>query len=104
VVTDVAGNTTEVAERIVTVASRVEIDEIRTVHATFWAWATPSLRDPIQQMIDDGRINSLQLDLKDEGGHVGYDSQVELAQQVGADIGPLDLEQTVADLHDRGSR
>jgi hypothetical protein len=101
-VTDVAGNTTEVAERIVTVASRVEIDEIRTVHATFWAWATPSLRDPIQQMIDDGRINSLQLDLKDEGGHVGYDSQVELAQQAGAAIGPLDLEQTVADLHDQG--
>jgi hypothetical protein len=101
-VTDVAGNTTEMAERIVTVASRVEIDEIRTVHATFWAWATPSLRDPIQQMIDDGRINSLQLDLKDEGGHVGYDSQVELAQEVGAAIGPLDLEQTVADLHDQG--
>jgi hypothetical protein len=101
-VTDVAGNTTEVAERIVTVASRVDIDEIRTVHATFWAWATPSLRDPIQQMIDDGRINSLQLDLKDEGGHIGYESQVELAQQVGADIGPLDLEQTVADLHDQG--
>jgi hypothetical protein len=101
-VTDVAGNTTEMAERIVTVASRVEIYEIRTVHATFWAWATPSLRDPIQQMIDDGRINSLQLDLKDEGGHVGYDSQVELAQEVGAAIGPLDLEQTVADLHDQG--
>jgi hypothetical protein len=101
-VTDVAGNTTEVAERIVTVASRVRVDEIRTVHATFWAWATPSLRDPIQQMIDDGRINALQLDLKDEGGHVGYDSQVELAQQVGAAIGPLDLEQTVADLHEQG--
>jgi hypothetical protein len=102
VVTDVAGNTTEAAERISTVASRVEVDEIRTVHATFWAWATPSLREPIVQMIDEGRINALQLDLKDEGGHLGYPSEVSLAQQIGADIGPLDLEEAVAELHERG--
>jgi hypothetical protein len=100
-VTDVAGNTTEVTDSIVFVASRVEVEEVRTVHATFWAWATPSLREPIVQMIEDGRINSLQLDLKDEGGHIGYESQVPLANEIGADIGPLDLEQTVADLHDR---
>ena len=101
-VTDVAGNTTEVVEPIARVASRVEVDEIRTVHATFWAWATPSLREPIVQMIEDGQINAVQLDLKDEGGHLGYDSEVALAQEVGAAIGPLDLEQAVADLHDRG--
>ena len=100
-VTDVAGNTTEVVETFAVVASRVEVDEIRTVHATFWAWATPSLREPILEMIDDGRINALQLDLKDEGGHIGYDSEVELARQIGAGIGPLDLEQAVADLHER---
>jgi hypothetical protein len=101
VVTDVAGNTTELTEPVVRVASRVHVDEVRTVHATFWAWATPSLREPILQMIDDGRINALQLDLKDEGGHLGYTSEVPLAGEIGADIGPLDLEQTVADLHDR---
>ena len=101
VLTDVAGNTTEVVETFAVVASRVEVDEIRTVHATFWAWATPSLREPILEMIDDGRINALQLDLKDEGGHIGYDSEVELAQRIGAGIGPLDLEQAVADLHER---
>lgn len=101
-VTDVAGNTAEVTERVVVVASRVEIDQIRTVHATFWAWATPSLREPIEQMITDGRINSLQLDLKDEGGQIGYSSKVPLAGEIGADIGPLDLEEAVADLHDRG--
>ncbi|TVR31573.1 MAG: hypothetical protein EA388_13340 [Nitriliruptor sp.] len=100
-VTDVAGNTTELTESFAVVASRVEIDEVRTVHATFWAWATPSLREPIIEMIDDGRINSVQLDLKDEGGHIGYASEVPLAQEIGADIGPLDLEQAVADLHDR---
>jgi hypothetical protein len=101
-VTDVAGNTTELTGAIAVVASRVEVDEVRTVHATFWAWATPSLREPIVQMIEDGRINSLQLDLKDEGGHLGYPSEVALAQQIGADIGPLDLEEAVAGLHERG--
>jgi len=101
VVTDVAGNTTEVTEPVLRVASRVHVDEIRTVHATFWAWATPSLREPIVQMLDDGKINSLQLDLKDEGGHLGYASEVPLASEIGADIGPLDLEQAVADLHER---
>jgi hypothetical protein len=100
-VTDVAGNTLEVTEPVVRVASRVHVDEVRTVHATFWAWATPSLREPIVEMIDDGRINALQLDLKDEGGHLGYASEVPLASEIGADIGPLDLEQTVADLHER---
>jgi hypothetical protein len=86
----------------VVVASRVEVDEIRAVHATFWAWATPELRDPIVQMIDDGKINAVQLDLKDEGGHVGYPSQVPLAEEIGAAIGPLDLEAAVAELHERG--
>ncbi len=100
-VTDVAGNTTELTESFAVVASRVEVDEVRTVHATFWAWATPSLREPIIEMIDDGRINAVQLDLKDEGGQIGYPSEVPLAQEIGADIGPLDLEQAVADLHDR---
>jgi hypothetical protein len=101
VVTDRAGNTTELAEVIAHVPSRVEIDEIRTVHATFWAWATADLREPIVGMIEDGRINALQLDLKDEGGHIGYESEVPLAREVGAAIGPLDLEETVADLHER---
>ena len=101
VVTDVAGNTTEFTEEFAVVASRVEVDQIRTVHAASWAWANPSLREPILGMIDDGRINAVQLDLKDEGGHIGYDSEVPLAQEVGAVIGPLDLEQAVANLHDR---
>jgi hypothetical protein len=102
VVTDTAGNTTEVDAPIAIVASRVEIDEVRAVHATFWAWATPSLRDPIVQLIDDGKINAVQLDLKDEGGHLGYASEVPLAQEIGADIGPLDLEAAVAELHELG--
>ena len=96
---DRAGNTAEHAQAFARVPSRVELDEYRAVHATFWAWATAELREPMLEMLDEGRINAVQLDLKDEGGHIGYDSEVALANDIGADIGPLDLEQAVANLH-----
>ena len=99
---DRAGNSAEHVQTLARVPSRVELDEYRAVHATFWAWATAELREPMLEMLDEGRINAIQLDLKDEGGHVGYDSEVELANEIGADIGPLDLQQAVADLHEQG--
>jgi len=100
---DRAGNTTEHTQAVGRVPSRVTLDEYRGVHATFWAWATADLREPMLEMLDEGRINAIQLDLKDEGGHIGYDTEVELAQEMGADIGPIDLEQAVADLHAEGA-
>ena len=100
---DRAGNTTEHTQAVGRVPSRVTLDEYRGVHATFWAWATAELREPMLEMLDEGRINAIQLDLKDEGGHIGYDTEVELAQEMGADIGPIDLEQAVADLHAEGA-
>lgn len=101
-VTDVAGNTIEVQHTLAVVASRVETDEIRAVHAAWWAWSNPDLRGSILQMLEDGKINAVQIDLKDEGGHLGYVSEVELASEMDAVKGPLDLEQVVADLHAAG--
>lgn len=74
------------------------------VHATGWTWATPSLKDPILDMIDDGLINTVELDLKDEGGEVWYDTEVELAHEIGAVTELWDLEEEVEELHDRGVR
>ena len=102
VAVDRAGNTTEHVQTLARVPSRVELEEYRAVHATFWAWATAELREPMLEMLDEGRINAIQLDLKDEGGHIGYESEVALANEIGADIGPLDLQQAVADLHAEG--
>lgn len=101
-VTDVAGNSIEVEHTLAVVASRVETDEIRAVHAAWWAWNNPDLRGAILQMLEDGKINAVQIDLKDEGGHLGYVSEVELANEIDAVKGSLDLEQTVADLHAEG--
>ncbi|MDQ3680600.1 MAG: putative glycoside hydrolase [Actinomycetota bacterium] len=76
----------------------------RAVHVTASAWAAPSLRDPVLALIDSGRIDTVQLDLKDESGVVGYESQVPLARVIGASKGIYDLRQAVTDLHGRKAR
>jgi hypothetical protein len=102
--TDAAGNSSDEALSLVTIPSRVEVDEIRSVHVSFCAWATPSLRDPVLELIEDGLITAVQLDLKDETGYVGHDTEVEMATRVGADNPHcrVDLEEAVATLHDLG--
>jgi hypothetical protein len=101
---DAAGNRTADAVALVAVPSRAVVDEVRAVHVSFCAWATPSLRDPILQKIEDGVINAVQLDIKDETGTIGPDTEVEMAARVGADQPPcrVDLPAAVEQLHELG--
>jgi hypothetical protein len=99
VATDAAGNATTQSVRI-----PVELPEIRGVHMTAVSWQADTLREPVLQMIEEGRINTVELDLKDEGGLVGYDSQVPLAREIGAVEPYYDLEEVVQQLHDKGVR
>jgi hypothetical protein len=55
-------------------------------------------------MVDAHQVDAVELDLKDEGGVVGYDSKVPLAQQIGAVQTSYDLGQAVATLHAKGVR
>lgn len=98
--TDPLGNRRE--ERFVVPVARARPDAVRSVHVTAYAWVTPSLREPIVDMIKAGKINSVELDLKDESGDIGYDSQIPLAREIGAAKGIYDLEETIAELHDLG--
>ncbi|WP_317493444.1 putative glycoside hydrolase [Haloechinothrix sp. LS1_15] len=99
---DPAGNTTRETVEVTVVPPRVEVDEVRGVHVTPHAWATPTFRDRILGMAEAGQINTVQLDLKDEDGKVGYDSDVPLAQRSGAATGVYDLTEAVTELHSRG--
>jgi len=74
------------------------------VHVTAAAWGFEPIRREILGLIDAGLISAVQLDLKDEGGIVGYDSQVPLAAQVGAVRPEYRLKETVAELERRGVR
>jgi hypothetical protein len=77
---------------------------VRGVHMSAISWRTKSLRDDVFAMIDSGAINTVELDLKDEGGEVGYDSSLPLARRIGAAKDYYDLRNAVTELHDRGVR
>lgn len=80
---DAAGNSAR-SRITVAVAPRRPPRPVRSVHVSALAWATPSLRQPIIAMIDRGLVTSVELDLKDESGVVGYDARVPLARRIGA--------------------
>jgi hypothetical protein len=97
--TDKAGN-----EKTARVAVPTIQPHTRAVHMSALAWVTPALRDPVLAMLEEGRINAIQLDVKDEGGEVGYQSKVPEAHAVGAVKDRFVLKDAVDDIHNRGGR
>jgi hypothetical protein len=97
--TDRAGNRTTAS-----VVVPVTYPGLRGVHVTAAAWSHEPLRNGVLQLIDQGRIDTVVLDLKDDTGIVGYDSQVGRAHEIGAVIQHYDLDAAVATIEDRGAR
>ena len=56
----------------ITVVPRQPSEPVRAVHMSADAWASSQLRNGVMQMIDEGRINAVELDLKDESGIIGW--------------------------------
>lgn len=102
--TDAVGNVATVETATAWVPSRSEVEQINALHMSIWGWSSDQLREPVLRMAEEGRINTVQLDLKDEGGHVAYDTDVDLAREIGANLDAWDLEEAVAELHARGVR
>jgi len=74
----------------------------RGVHMSAISWSTDHLREGVLDMIDRGVINTVELDIKDEGGEVGWDTNVALAHEIGAVKNHYDLEEAVRVLKERG--
>ena len=55
-------------------------------------------------MVDAGKVSAVELDIKDEGGIVGYDSDVEMAKKIGAVRQEYYLEDAIDLLHAKGVR
>ena len=102
VAVDEAGNETVDERELTVLRSRVEVDEVRAVHVTGNAWNHDGLRGQVMEMIEDGKINSVQLDIKGESGRIYNNTDVELANEMGASFGFYDLEDVVDELHDMG--
>jgi hypothetical protein len=97
--TDTAGNITTN-----TVSVTVAVPATHGVHITALGWASDAIRQRVLSMIDAGRIDTVELDVKDESGEIGYDSQVPLAREIGSAKGYYDVRSAIADLHGRGVR
>ncbi|GAB0107759.1 putative glycoside hydrolase [Nocardia sp. JMUB6875] len=80
----------------------VVVPRIRAVHVTAYAWAYDPMRDAVLDMAREGRIDTVELDIKDEDGMVGYDTQVPLARESGAATTIYDAPAALKQLHDMG--
>lgn len=97
VATDKAGQTS-----MTEVFVPIERPMTRGVHMSAISWSTPELRDAVLDLADRGIINTVELDIKDEGGEVGWDATVPLANEIGAVKRYYDLGEAIRELKDRG--
>ena len=91
---DVAGNTSRQE-----IPVHVRHPAMRGVHMTALAWTAGSLREPVLRLARQGRIDTVELDIKDEDGVVGYDSRVPMARRIGAARGYYDARKVLGELH-----
>ncbi|MBI2170036.1 MAG: hypothetical protein HYU28_11150 [Actinobacteria bacterium] len=95
---DEAGN-----RRTALISVPIKYRPVRGVHVTAEAWDNPGLRQNILDLLGLGVINTVELDIKDEGGIVGHTTTVPLARTVGASPGYYDLKRQVDLLHEKGA-
>ncbi|MEU0544580.1 putative glycoside hydrolase [Nocardia sp. NPDC005978] len=86
------------------ITTRAVVPRIRAVHVTAHAWSYEPLREDVLNMVRERRIDTVQLDIKDEDGVVGYDSQVPLARESGAASTIYNAPDALKQLHDMGVR
>jgi peptidoglycan/xylan/chitin deacetylase (PgdA/CDA1 family) len=100
---DGAGNRATRRVPVEIVARRPPVP-VRAVHVTFYGWADADLRRGVLKLIDQRRINAIEIDLKDESGDVGFDASVPLGHRIGAVKRIYDLDAIVKAMHARGVR
>jgi hypothetical protein len=100
IASDAAGNRT-IKELTVPTAYPVAV---RGVHMTGYAWTSAKLKKPILQLARQHRINTVQVDIKEEDGVVNFDPGVGLATQVGSVLKKYDPAEVVKTLHGMGVR
>src|SRR5437763_10605122 len=72
---------------------------MRAVHVTALAWTADVLRNPVIALARSHRINTIELDIKDEDGVIGFPSTLKIARQIGASSHIYDARKVVAYLH-----
>jgi hypothetical protein len=78
----------------------------QAVHTTPSAWRYEPKRTPIIELLEAGLIDAVQMDIKDELGDVGWDTDVELADLSGAEDfnRNFDMAAAIEEIHAHGAR
>jgi hypothetical protein len=100
---DAAGNVA-LSTVAVSLVPREPTQPIRAVHMSADAWANDGLRAGVLDLIEQKKINAVELDLKDESGVIGWDASVPLGRKIGAVRDIYDLGAAVQQLHEKGVR
>jgi hypothetical protein len=104
VAVDAEGHSTSATVQLTMEPAPATYPRTAAVHVTASDWADPAIREQILSLARSGRINAVQLDIKDEGGAIGYDSGVELATEIGSAQGHYDARAALDQLHSLGLR
>ena len=88
----------------VTVAPRRPKAPLRSVHITAYGWANDELRAGVMALVKAGKINAIELDIKDEAGEIGFNPPLARARRIKAALPIYDLGKAVAELHAQGVR
>lgn len=99
VATDKAGQTT-----IREIFAPIKRPITRGVHMSAISWRQKDLRDAVFDLADRGIINTVEIDIKDEGGEVGWNATNPLAKRIGAVKKYFDLADAVKQLKARHLR
>jgi hypothetical protein len=102
--TDTNGTTEERTVEITATPTPSTYPATRAVRIGSVDWGNPQKREAVLQMAREGRINAVELDVKEETGEIGYASSIPLAQQAGTSAGHYDAEAAIAELKANGVR
>ncbi len=80
----------------------MEPKSVKGIYATAGSTADDERFNELMDMIDRTELNSIVLDVKDSAGLVFYNTDVEMAHEIGAVAPTYDVEQRLAQLEERG--
>ncbi len=71
---------------------------IRGLRVSGEAAADPAHWEQILELAETTAVNALIIDTKDENGHVQWDTDVPMAEEIGAEINLIDVDRVIADM------
>lgn len=104
VAADAGGLQSETVVAVTPTPATPEHPATAAVHIAAPDWNDPIIHQQVLDLIATGRINAVQLDIKNESGEVGYASAVPLAVTTGAARAYYDARQALDELHGLGVR